>query len=175
MRKRDYIAIIIVGLVVLVSLDLVLDFSGRHLLTQATGYRFELVKVGGEPESDGPAPVEYILPDEAVGSGEFNISSPSGSSESGQPVTIYKDSNAIGLQIGVSARDLDGSLLTYFYVDGEEVDSQQVGLGYDGSLNIPDAKATVGQHKVHAVQYKDNDKSKGFVFNRVQAFEVKTK
>lgn len=176
MKIKDYIAIVVVGLAILVSFDLVLDFSGRHMLTRMTGYRFELVKVNGESESlDGPSSVEYVLPDEAVGSGEFNISSPSGSSEFGQTVTIYKDSGAIGLQIGISARNLGGSLLTYFYIDGEEVTSHQVGVGYDGSINIPDAKATVGQHKVHAVQYKDNDKSKGFVFNKVQIFEIKAK
>lgn len=176
MKIKDCIAIGVVGLAILISFDLVLDFSGRHMLTQMTGYRFELVKVNGESESvDGPAPVEYILPDEAVGLGEFNISSPSGSSESGQTVTIYRGSDTIGLQIGVSTRDLVGSLLTYFYIDGEEVTSQQAGLGYDGSINIPDSKATAGQHKVHAVQYKDNDKSKGFVFNKVQKFEIKTK
>ena len=45
----------------------------------------------------------------------------------------------------------------------------------DGSLYVPDTKANVGKHKVHAVQYKDNDKAKGLVFNRVHEFEIKEK
>lgn len=64
-------------------------------------------------------------------------------------------------------------MLTYFYIDGIEVDSIQIELGMDGSLYVPDTKANAGKHKVHAVQYKDNDKAKGLVFNRVHEFEIK--
>ena len=45
----------------------------------------------------------------------------------------------------------------------------------DSSLYVPDTKANVGKHKVHAVQYKDKDKAKGLVFNRVHEFEIKEK
>ena len=69
----------------------------------------------------------------------------------------------------------NGALLTYFYINGIEVDSKQVGLGMDGSLYVPDTKTNAGKHKVHAVQYKDNDKAKGLVFNRVHEFEIKDK
>ncbi len=45
----------------------------------------------------------------------------------------------------------------------------------DGSLYVPDTKTNAGKHKVHAVQYKDKDKAKGLVFNRVHEFEIKDK
>lgn len=178
MKFKDYLAFIFVASFLIVSVDLVLDYSGHHLLSRLTGYHFELVKTedNAKPKTSSASQkeiIEYQLPDEAIGSGEFNISSASGSTESGQAVYIYKDGN--WLQIGVSARNLDGALLTYFYIDGIEVDSKQVGLGMDGSLYVPDTKTNVGKHKVHAVQYKDNDKAKGLVFNRVHEFEIKEK
>lgn len=181
MKKRDYIAFVFMAVVLMVTVDLVLDFSGHHIMTRLTGYHFQLVKSDGGASAasstlaSSSVAVEYVLPDESAGSGEFNIASPSGSTEDGQAVVIYNDTNTIGLQIGISARDLDGSLLTYFYIDGVEVDSRRVGLGLDGSLNIPDGKAVVGKHKVHAIQYKDNDKEKGLVFNRMHEFEIKNK
>ena len=176
MKFKDYLAFIFVASFLIVSVDLVLDYSGHHLLSRLTGYHFELVKTeeNGNTKTSSASQkeiIEYQLPDEAIGSGEFNISS--ASTESGQAVYIYKDGN--WLQIGVSARNLDGALLTYFYIDGIEVDSKQIELGMDGSLYVPDTKANAGKHQVHAVQYKDNDKAKGLVFNRVPEVVIKEK
>lgn len=181
MRKRDYIAFVFVSFSLMVSVDMVLNYSGHNLMSRITGYHFELVKsdtkynAASYSSIDEQVEVEYALPEESVGSGEFNISSPSGSTVDGKAVVLYKDSKTIGMQVGISARNLDSSLLTYFYIDGIEVSSQVVGVGYDGSLNIPDSKSTVGSHKVYAIQYKDNDKKKGFVFNRMHEFEIKNK
>lgn len=90
---------------------------------------------------------------------------------------IYKEKNEWNVtHINLFIAECDnGTLLTYFYIDGIEVDSKQVGLGMDGSLYVPDTKTKAGKHKVHAVQYKDNDKAKGLVFNRVHEFEIKEK
>lgn len=181
MKKRDYIAFVFVSFALMVSIDMVLNYSGHNLMSNLTGYHFELVKsddkysAASDSSIDEQVEVEYALPEDSVGSGEFDIASPSGSTVDGKAVVLYKDSKTIGMQVGISARGLDNSLLTYFYIDGIEVNSQVVGVGYDGSLNIPDSKSNVGSHKVHAIQYKDNDKKKGLVFNRMHEFEIRNK
>ena len=44
MKFKDYLAFIFVASFLIVSVDLVLDYSGHHLLSRLTGYHFELVK-----------------------------------------------------------------------------------------------------------------------------------
>ena len=73
-----------------------------------------------------------------------------------------------------TSRDLDGSLITYIYLDGIEADKQQVGTGYQSSLLLTEkSQITDGKHKVAAVQYKENDPSGEIVFFRSADFTVK--
>ena len=78
--------------------------------------------------------------------------------------------------VGYELWDMDGSVQTYIYVDGVEMDKQQVGDGYESSIDFGDEELwaiTDGEHTVEAVQYADNDTSKDMTFYRSAKYTVK--
>ena len=103
-----------------------------------------------------------------VGDGTFYLTGPSGSTENGDKIVIYPDENSTPHAfVGIELWDLDGSVQTYIYVDGVEMDKQQGGAGYQGSIDFDDNSLwaiTEGEHEVEAVQYADNDTSKDMTF-----------
>ena len=112
-----------------------------------------------------------------TGSGEFYISGPSGSTERGESVIFYVDEDhehAIN-SLSVISKDLDGSLLTYIYID--DVLNTKVQMA--NSMNILMLQGYTldeGIHTVRAVQYADNDEEGGEVlFEKTEEYEVKYK
>ena len=134
---------------------------------------------GTEGETTTPS-VQRDLPEgdyEEIGSGEFYIKSPSGSTEEGDEILIYPDMDSIPFAyIDFDLWDLDGSILTYIYLDGVLMEEEQVGGGYQSSLSLDkEWMVTEGTHKVEAVQYADNDTNGKMLFYRAESFEVKAK
>lgn len=112
-----------------------------------------------------------------VGDGTFYLTGPSGSTENGDKIIIYPDKDSTPhAYVGIELWDLDGSVQTYIYVDGVKMDKQQVGAGYQGSIDFDDDSLwaiTDGEHEVEAVQYADNDTSKDITFYRAVKYTVK--
>lgn len=112
-----------------------------------------------------------------VGNGTFYISNASGSTENGDEIIVYPDMNSIPFAyIDYELWDLDGSVLTYIYLDGIEMDKQQVGAGFQSSISLDDkSEVTEGRHTVTAVQYEGNDPAGEIVFFRSAEFTVRNK
>ena len=111
-------------------------------------------------------------PNSPVGNGSFDIANQSGNTSDGDSIVIYYDDNLAWHDVSFSASDLDGRLLTFFFIDDIEVDKLQIGLGHQSTLFIPE-EITNGTHVVRAVQFEQNDKTKDIVFYREHEFEMK--
>ena len=124
------------------------------------------------PERDLPEG-EY----EDIGDGSFYLTGPSGSTENGDEIVLYPEMDMWPhASVGIELWDMDGSIQTFIYVDGVELDKKQVGAGYQGSLDFDDDSLwaiTEGEHKVEAVQYADNDPANDMTFYRSVAYTVK--
>ena len=69
--------------------------------------------------------------------------------------------------------NLDGSVLTYIYLDGAEIDKQQVGEGFQSTTPLTDkSQVAEGKHTVTAVQYEENDPAGKIIFFRSAEFTV---
>lgn len=125
---------------------------------------------GERPERDLP---EKDYKD--VGDGKFYLSSASGSTETGDEIVVYPDNNSIPMAyIDIELWDMNGKELTYIYIDGVEIDKQQVSTGYQSSLDLSkEWQVEEGKHKVEVVQYKDDDSSKEMTFYRSKSYTVK--
>lgn len=130
-----------------------------------------------DSSSQQQASVQRDLPEgdyEDVGSGTLYICNESGSTEDGADIVVYPDMNSIPFAyVDYELWDMDGTILTYIYLDGVQMDKQQIGDGYQASLSLEeDWQVEEGTHVVEAVQYADNDTSGEMVFYRSASFEV---
>ncbi len=108
------------------------------------------------------------------GKGKIFIVTPSGSSKNGKTPFIYVDENTAVTQISLEAIGIDGSKLSYIYIDGMENKKDQIG-DYQGTLSLEGDALKKGKHKVELVQY-DNDKPKGKIITyKSSMYEVKEK
>lgn len=112
-----------------------------------------------------------------IGEGTFYLTGMSGSTENGDEIVLYPEMDTLPHAfIGIELWDMDGSIQTYLYIDGIEMDKQQVGAGYQGSIDFYDESLwalTEGEHKVEAVQYADNDPAGEITFYRSATYTVK--
>ena len=123
---------------------------------------------------------ERDLPDgnyKEIGNGTFYLRGPSGSTENGDKIILYPEMDTWPhASIDIELWDMDGSVQTFIYVDGVEMEKQQVGTGYQGSISFGDDELwalTDGKHKVEAIQYQSNDPSKDITFYRSETYTVK--
>lgn len=128
--------------------------------------------------TESAAEVQRDLPEgdyEEIGDGTFYIASASGSTENGDEIIVYPDMESIPFAyIDYELWDMDGSVLTYIYVDGVQVDKQQVGAGYQASIDLQENwQISEGDHVVEAVQFADNDTSGEMTFYRSATYTVK--
>ncbi len=132
----------------------------------------------GNSEKNAQKAVERDLPEgdyEDVGSGRLYLVNESGSTENGDEIVVYPDMNSIPFAyVDYELWDMDGSILTYIYLDGVQMDKQQIGEGYQASLSLEKKwQVKEGKHVVEAVQYADNDPKGEITFYRGESFEVK--
>lgn len=112
-----------------------------------------------------------------IGNGSLDLINESGSTAEGEDIVVYPDMDwEPYANVDYECMDMNGSVLTYIYFDGVEVDKQQIGDGLQTSISL-DKKwmVTEGEHTVEAVQYADNDTSGEMIFYRLQKFTVKNK
>lgn len=110
-----------------------------------------------------------------VGNGTFYIGSASGSTENGDEILVYPDMDSIPFAfVNYELWDMDGTVQTYIYLDGVEMEKEQVGVGVQASISLEEkSQVTEGKHTVTAVQYKGNDPEGEIVFYRSAEFTVK--
>lgn len=110
-----------------------------------------------------------------VGEGTLYISNASGTTKNGDEIIVYPNMNSIPFAyVDYELWDLDGSVLTYIYLDGVEIDKHQVGAGFQSSISLVDkSQVTEGKHTVTAVQYEGNDPTGEIIFYRSAEFSVK--
>lgn len=107
-----------------------------------------------------------------MGSGTFFISTSSGTSEDGNIPVFLKDAGILMTEVGYSARGMDGSHLTFFYIDGMENDKDQIS-DTDGSLIINGDMLSEGTHTVEAVQYDIDEPTGNVITYKSATYEVK--
>lgn len=132
-----------------------------------------------EPETTVDTTQEMILDFDGssyseMGEGTFALQTPSGSSEDGSVPYIYVDSDLIMTDVGYTGFDVDGSHLTYIYVDGMSQGSEQIS-DYQGSISLTDGLLDEGVHKVEFVQYDTDDPSGAVIMYKTASFEIKSK
>lgn len=113
---------------------------------------------------------------EEIGDGTIDLASPSGSTRDGKIPVVYYDKETFPTRVEVSSENIEGGQLSYLYVDGELIDTRQMGT-YSGELQLQDNKNAIseGKHTVQLVQYVD-DKEDGEVTTfKTQEYEIKLK
>ena len=155
------------------------QYEGNDPSDEITFYRSaEFTVTSGDMASPSGSEAASVLPEgdhSDVGDGTFYISNASGSTENGDEIIVYPDMDSDPFAfVDYELWDLDGSVLTYVYLDGVEIDKQQVGVGFQSSISLEDkSQVAEGTHTVAAVQYEGNDPAGKIVFFRSAEFTVK--
>lgn len=121
--------------------------------------------------------IERDLPEDdyiETGNGTMYISLPGGTSENDEVPVLFVGEDDLLIQIGLDAWEMDGSKLSYIYVDGMLHAKEQL-ADTQTSIDLLEDDLNVGIHKVEVVQY-DNDQPDGeMVTYKVASYEVKSK
>lgn len=130
-------------------------------------------------ETDSSAPDRDLAEGsyETIGDGKFYISGDSGSTKDGEEVVLKPDMNADPYTyLDYELSKVDGSMQTFIYIDGIEMDDTQeekhmssIGLGEDELWAL-----TEGEHKVEAVQFENNNTDGKMTFYRSETYTVKS-
>ena len=118
---------------------------------------------------------KYPFPEgaEIKGNGQLIISTPSGTSEDGSIPILFVNENVLLIQIGADLMDWEGDKEVFFYIDEFFVEAQQGGEMLSVSLDLEGDHLKPGLHTVSAVQFVNNDPSKGVVSYQQATFEIK--
>lgn len=123
-----------------------------------------------EKEKTKTAPVEET----EVGQGTFYLENESGTTENGDPITIYDGGDTQLMQIGITTSGFDGGKLTYVYVDGDLLTKEQYG-DTATVLELESKQLKEGTHKVVLKQYENDDEKTDPVTVKFASYEVKAK
>lgn len=107
-----------------------------------------------------------------MGEGTFAVSTPSGSSADGSVPILYISATEAMTEIGYSAAGMNGSSLSYIYVDGYLNTKAQL-ADTEGSLDIQGTAISSGTHKVEVVQYEEDDASGTMTTYKTCSYEIK--
>ena len=106
-----------------------------------------------------------------MGSGIFYLVSDSGTTEHGDVIVIYA-LDYLYIPLGFEAWDFDGSLITHIYIDGVEIEKDQL-HDTQGSIELSGEMLTTGRHLVEAVQFAENDIQGEVVTYKANYYEIK--
>lgn len=126
------------------------------------------------PETEAAAGVDFSGDYEDMGDGTMYIACASGTSEDGNVPVLFEAADTILDQIGLDSTGMDGSHLSYIYVDGKETAKEQL-ADSQISLDLQGDALKVGIHKVEVVQYDNDDPSGTVITYKTASFEVKNK
>lgn len=140
---------------------------------------FAFVSCGGGDDTgtdqDAQTPVERDLAEgdySDMGEGTMYLSTAGGTSEDGNVPVLYVEADTMLQQIGLDSEGMDGSILSYIYVDGMEVAKEQL-ADTQTVIDLGEAQLTEGVHTVEVVQYADDDTAGEMVTYKSAQYEVK--
>ncbi len=127
--------------------------------------------------SEEAADLERDFPEgeyQEIGDGRFYIRNASGTTENGDEIIVYPSMDSYPFAyVDYELWDMDGSIQTFVYLDGFEMDRVQAGAGYQASMKLVEKwEVAEGTHKVEAVQYAGNDPANEMTFYRAAEFKV---
>lgn len=108
------------------------------------------------------------------GDGIFALMNESGSTAEGNPIVIYTDADTALMEIGYETTGINGSALTYIYIDGHYSFSEKVGDS-QGTIVLQGSALTIGTHKVELVQYFYNSPNYQVNVYKSATYEVRGK
>ena len=109
-----------------------------------------------------------------TGDGTFFLVNSSGTSENGNVIVVYADSDTILEQIGYESSGMNGGALSHVYIDGMLATKEQLGDS-QGSLDLSGDSLSSGTHKVEVVQYEDDNVNGAVITYKAASYEVKEK
>ena len=109
-----------------------------------------------------------------TGDGTFLLVNSSGTTENGNIIVVYTDSDAALVQIGYETSGMNGGSLSHIYIDGMLSTKEQLGDS-QGSLDLSGDSLSIGTHKVEAVQYENDDVDGAVTTYKTASYEVKEK
>lgn len=78
-------------------------------------------------------------------------------------------------QIGYYAEGMDGSHLSFIYIDGIEVSREQLGDMVQGAIDLQEDSLNEGIHTVEVVQYSTDEPNSEIITYKSCQYEVKSK
>ena len=112
------------------------------------------------------------LPADEIGAGAFNLVNSSGTTETGEPITVLYKPDTVGADFDIRTLDFDGSRLTFVYVDGVYVEKYQFGETWI-QFDVPDSiLKKEGLHTVSLIQYENDDQSGTIITAKHHQFKV---
>lgn len=108
-----------------------------------------------------------------LGNGKFSIQTEGGDSAERITPVLFVTEDDILIQIGYCAEEMDGSHLSYIYVDGMENAKEQLGEMVQGTLDLQDDALAKGVHTVEVVQYDTDEPSGNVITYKSCQYEVK--
>lgn len=109
-----------------------------------------------------------------IGNGTFYLENESGTTENENVITIFDDGQTQIMQIGIVTSDIDGSKLSYIYIDGKLNTKLQISDSQD-SLDLTKEDLTVGKHQVVLKQFDNNKEDGTPITVKVAQYEVANK
>ncbi|CAM2743583.1 hypothetical protein HAHI6034_03150 [Hathewaya histolytica] len=114
------------------------------------------------------------MPKKEMGKGKIEISTAGGTSGGGKIPVEFIGKDAQISQIGLNSEEFDGAKLSYIFIDGKEVEKEQLG-NTQTAINLKGNALKEGKHKVEVVQF-DNDKTDGKIITyKTASYESKLK
>ena len=131
-----------------------------------------------EPKAEAPKEeTKRDLPEgnySDMGAGKFSIQTEGGDSADGTiPVLFISDELLV--QIGYCAEGMDGSHLSFIYIDGMEVSKEQLGDMVQGTIDLQEDTLNKGIHTVEVVQYSTDEPNGEIITYKSCQYEVKSK
>lgn len=107
-----------------------------------------------------------------TGAGSILLSTEGGTSENGNVPVLFVAEDDILTQIGLDTQGLDGSHLSYIYIDGVLNTKEQL-ADAQMTLDLSNQMLEKGQHKVEVVQYDTDEPDGEVVTYKNASYEVK--
>lgn len=167
MKKK----LVILLLTFVLPISLIACGSSEETAPPKNGSNLETQEESSKPSSERDFPEgEYS----DTGSGSFSIQTASGDSADGSiPVLFISDE--ILVQIGYKAENMDGGHISFIYIDGMEVSTEQLGELVQGGIDLTDSSLGEGLHTIEVVQYSTDKPDGDIITYKTCQYEVKPK
>lgn len=156
-----------------VILLIVLVISGCSNDTETTNNTKESSSVA---KTTAKREVDRFSEQTEMGEGTMDLAHTSGNTKDGDEIIVYHDENKFPTSIGIETAGIDGSKLSYLYVDGHLVAEEQLGDSIQ-TIQLQDTPMAIveGSHRIQLVQYTDDKENDEIVTFKQQPYTLKIK